>query len=44
VGLLVVSLQWFDALDHMVDEYFVRQQRQDMTLVLADPKPVSVVR
>jgi putative ABC transport system permease protein len=44
VGLLVVCLQWFDALDHLVDEYFVNQQRQDMTLAFADPKPVSVVR
>jgi putative ABC transport system permease protein len=43
VGLLVVSLQWFDALDHMIDEYFVRQQRQDLTLVFADAKPLSVV-
>lgn len=44
LGLLVVSLQWFDALDHLIDEYFERQQRQDMTLVLADPAPLSVVR
>lgn len=44
VGLLVVCLQWFDALDYLVDEYFENQQRQDMTLVFTDPKPVSVVR
>ncbi|MEQ8993025.1 MAG: ABC transporter permease [Pseudomonadales bacterium] len=44
VGLLVVSLQWFDALDHMIEQYFERQQRQDMTLVFADPKPASVLR
>ena len=44
VGLLIVSMQWLDALDYMIDEYFAQQQRQDMTIGFADAKPMRVVR
>jgi putative ABC transport system permease protein len=43
VGLLVVSMQWLDALDHIIDQYFHAQQRQDMTLGFTDPQPLEVV-
>ena len=44
VGLLIVSMQWLDALDYMIDEYFAQQQRQDMTIGFADAKPMRIVR
>ncbi len=44
VGLLVVSMQWLDALDYMVEQYFHDQQREDMTLAFADPQPEKVTR
>lgn len=44
VGLLVVSMQWLDALDYMIDQYFVQQQRQDMTIGFVDARPMRVVR
>lgn len=44
VALLVVSMQWLDALDYMIDDYFHHQQRQDMTLGFAEARPMDVVR
>jgi putative ABC transport system permease protein len=44
VGLLVVSMQWMDAIEYMIDEYFVRQQRQDMTLGFVETQPLEVVQ
>ncbi len=44
MGLLIVSMQWLDAIDYMIDEYFAQQQRQDMTIGFADAKPMRVVR
>jgi putative ABC transport system permease protein len=43
VALLVVSLQWIDAIDYIVDQYFVDQQRQDMTLGFVEAKPRRIV-
>ncbi len=44
VGLLIVSMQWLDAIDYMVDQYFYQQQRQDMTIGFVEVEPVRVVR
>jgi len=43
VALLIVSLQWLDALDHMIGEFFGDQQRQDMTIGFVEARPSEVV-
>lgn len=42
VGLLVTSLQWQDAIDHMVETYFVEAQRQDVTVGLVQARASHV--
>ena len=43
VAVLVASLQWRDAIDYMINDYFVEQQQHDATLVLADSGPAEVI-
>ena len=43
VAVLVVSLQWLDAIDYMISDYFNNQQRQDITLSLIEPARTDVV-
>lgn len=43
VALLVISLQWMDALDYMLEQFFVDQQRQDATIGFVEAKPLRVV-
>lgn len=43
VGLLIVSLQWLDALDYMIDGYFNDQQREDMTIGFPEAVPQDVL-
>jgi putative ABC transport system permease protein len=44
VALLVVSMQWMDVLDYMIDQFFVDQQRQDITIGFVEAKPMRVMR
>ncbi|HSG89525.1 MAG TPA: FtsX-like permease family protein [Pseudomonadales bacterium] len=44
VAVLVVSLQWMDAIDELVDDYFWRQQRQDAVVGLVELEDASVLR
>jgi putative ABC transport system permease protein len=43
VALLVSSLQWIDAIDHMIEVTFFDAQHQDVTVSLADTKSSTVV-
>ncbi len=43
VGLLVASLQWSDAIDQMVQTYFVDAQHQDVTVALSETQSSIVV-
>jgi putative ABC transport system permease protein len=36
VAVLIISLQWLDAIDHMVDVYFLQAQAQDVTVGFAE--------
>jgi len=44
VAVLVTALHWLDAIDHMVDTYFLQAQRQDMTVGLSETRSRSVLR
>ena len=43
VAVLVMSLQWIDAIRYMVDSFFFHQQRQDLTVSLVEAHSASVV-
>jgi putative ABC transport system permease protein len=43
VAILVGSLFFYDAIDHMVDIYFHHGQRQDATVVFTNPRDVRVL-
>jgi putative ABC transport system permease protein len=44
VGVLVMALQWMDAIDFMVEQYFFDQQRQDVAVGLAEARDEEVGR
>ena len=44
VAVLVTALQWLDAIEYLVDDFFQRQQRQDVTLGLVEAAEADVVR
>ena len=44
VAVLMVSMQWLDAIRHMVDVYFLQAQAQDVTVGFADPRSAEVLR
>ena len=43
VAVLVTALQWIDAINLLVDDFFRQQQRQDVTLGLVDAVRTTVV-
>jgi putative ABC transport system permease protein len=43
VALLVLALQWDDALDYMAQTYFFEAQRQDVMVGLAEPQAADIV-
>lgn len=43
VAVLVASLQWLDAIDFMLEDYFTDQQRQDLTVSLVESAKLDVV-
>lgn len=44
VAVLVIALHWLDAIDHMVDVYFLQAQRQDITVGLMETRPAQVLQ
>ncbi len=44
VAVLVMSMQWLDAINHMVDVYFLQAQVQNVTVGFAEPRSSEVVR
>ncbi len=43
VGLMVMALQWFDAIDHIAQVYFFNAQRQDLTIGLTEPEASNAI-
>lgn len=43
VGILVLALQWMDAIDYLAESVFVRGQHQDATISFTDLQPLSAV-
>jgi putative ABC transport system permease protein len=43
VAVLVMSMQWVDAIEELVDDYFWRQQRQDAMVGLVEVEDESVL-
>ncbi len=44
VAVLVTSMQWLDAINHMVDVYFVQAQAQDISVGFAEPRSSEIER
>ncbi|MGA8259868.1 MAG: FtsX-like permease family protein, partial [Arenicellales bacterium] len=44
VALLVTSLHWIDAVNHMVDVYFLQAQRQDISVGLSEVRSRQALR
>ncbi|MCB1742671.1 MAG: ABC transporter permease [Gammaproteobacteria bacterium] len=44
VAVLVLSLQWLDAIDHLVEVYFKRAQSQDVTIGFDQALSASVIQ
>ena len=44
VAVLIISLQWLDAIDHMVDVYFLQAQAQDITVGFAEVRSQEAER
>lgn len=44
VAVLITSMQWLDAIEHMVDVYFRQAQSQDVTVVFSEPRSSEVAR
>jgi len=44
VAVLITSMQWLDAIDRIVDVYFLQAQAQDLTVGFAEPRSSEIVR
>jgi len=44
VAVLVTSMQWLDAINHMVNVYFLEAQAQDLSVGFAQPRSSEVTR
>lgn len=44
VAVLICSMQWLDAIDHIVDVYFLQAQGQDVTVGFADARSADAAR
>lgn len=44
VAVLVTALHWLDAIDHMVDTYFMQAQQQDITVGLSETRSTAALR
>ncbi len=38
IGVLIISLQWLDAIDRMIDVYFLEAQRNDVTVSFSEAR------
>ena len=43
VAVVVSALQWLDAIDHMIDSYYVAGQRQDVSIGLTEVRSSTVL-
>jgi putative ABC transport system permease protein len=43
IALLIVSFQWIDAIDHMVQVYYFDAQHQDLTVALDEARTTRIV-
>ena len=43
-AVFIASLQWLDALDYMIDDFFREQQRQDVVIAMTEPVHQDIVR
>ncbi|MGI9343652.1 MAG: ABC transporter permease [Gammaproteobacteria bacterium] len=44
VGVLIISIQWLDSIERMVDVYFKQAQRNDVTVGFSDARPAAAMR
>jgi putative ABC transport system permease protein len=44
VAVLIISMQWIDAINHIVDVYFLQAQAQDVTVGLVEPRSAEASR
>jgi putative ABC transport system permease protein len=44
VAVLVTSMQWLDAINHMVNVYFLEAQGQNLTIGFAEPRSSEITR
>ncbi len=44
VAVLVTAMQWLDAINHMVDVYFLEAQAQDVSVGFAEPRSSEIER
>jgi len=44
VAVLVTSMQWLDAINHMVNVYFLEAQGQNLTVGFAEPRSSEITR
>ncbi|MBT8442911.1 MAG: FtsX-like permease family protein, partial [Gammaproteobacteria bacterium] len=44
VGVLIISIQWLDSIDRMVDVYFKQAQRNDVTVGFSDARSAAALR
>ncbi len=44
VAVLVTSMQWLDAINHMVNVYFLEAQGQDLSVGFAEPRSSEITR
>lgn len=44
VAVLIMALQWLDAIDHMIEVYFFDAQHQDLTVSLVEPESSEILR
>ena len=43
VGLLVLAMQWRDALDYLAESYFFEAQHQDLVIGLSEPQALNIL-
>lgn len=44
VAVLITSMQWLDAINHMVDVYFLQAQGQDISVGFVEPRSSEITR
>jgi putative ABC transport system permease protein len=44
IAVLISSMQWLDAIDHIADVYFLQAQGQDVTVGFAEPRSFDAMR